>query len=52
VIWVATLVLLVAWLAGVVVRIGSWIHLLLLAAAVTLAYQVVAERLAERSRDR
>lgn len=51
-IWVATAVALVAWLGGVALRVGSWIHLLLLAAAVMLAYLVIDERRGERSRDR
>jgi membrane protein implicated in regulation of membrane protease activity len=51
VIWIATAVALLAWLAGVALRIGSWVHLLLLAAAVMLAYLVVQERSSERSRD-
>lgn len=51
-IWVATALALVAWLAGVALRIGSWVHLLLLAAAVMLAYLVVQERPGARPRDR
>ena len=51
-IWVATAVALVLWLAGVALRVGSWVHLMLLAAAVMLAYLVIAERSGARSRDR
>ncbi len=51
-IWVATAAALVLWLAGVVLRVGSWVHLLLLAAAVMLAYLVVQERPGARPRDR
>lgn len=50
--WVATAVALIAWLTGVVLRVGSWVHLLLLAAAVLLAYLVIEEGRKERSRDR
>lgn len=51
-IWIATALALIAWLAGVVLRLGSWVHLLLLAAAVLLVYQVIQERREERPRDR
>lgn len=51
-IWVATALALVAWLAGVVMRVGSWIHLLLLAAAVMLVYQLIEERRGNGPRDR
>lgn len=51
-IWVATALALIAWLAGVILRLGSWVHLLLLAAAVLLVYQVIQERREERPRDR
>jgi len=44
VIWVATAVALVLWLAGVILRVGQWINLLLLLAAVLLVYQVIEER--------
>jgi 4-hydroxybenzoate polyprenyltransferase len=49
VIWIATAVALVLWLAGVMLRLGQWVNLLLLLAAVLLVYQVIAER---RSSDR
>ena len=43
-IWVVTAVALVLWLAGVILRLGQWVNLLLLLAAVLLVYQVIAER--------
>ncbi len=43
-IWIATAVALVLWLAGVVLRLGQWVNLLLLVAAVLLVYQVIEER--------
>jgi 4-hydroxybenzoate polyprenyltransferase len=43
-IWVATAVALVLWLAGVILRLGQWVNLLLLLAAVLLVYQVIEER--------
>jgi len=44
VIWVVTALALVAWLAGVILRLGQWVNLLLLLAAVLLVYQVIEER--------
>jgi hypothetical protein len=44
VIWVLTAVALVLWLAGVLLRLGQWVNLFLLAAAVLLVYQVIEER--------
>jgi len=44
VIWIATAVALVLWLAGVILRLGQWVNLLLLVAAVLLVYQVIEER--------
>lgn len=43
-IWVATAVALVLWLAGVLLRLGQWVNLFLLLAAVLLVYQVIEER--------
>ncbi len=43
-IWVLTAVALVLWLAGVILRLGQWVNLFLLAAAVLLVYQVIEER--------
>ena len=43
-IWVLTAVALVLWLAGVILRLGQWVNLLLLVAAVLLVYQVIEER--------
>jgi 4-hydroxybenzoate polyprenyltransferase len=44
VIWVATAVALVLWLAGVLLRVGQWVNLFLLLAAVLLVYQAIEER--------
>jgi hypothetical protein len=44
VIWVATALALVLWLVGVLLRVGQWVNLLLLLAAVLLVYQVIEER--------
>jgi len=44
VIWVATAIALVLWLAGVILRLGQWVNLVLLLAAVLLVYQVIEER--------
>jgi 4-hydroxybenzoate polyprenyltransferase len=44
VIWVATAIALVLWLAGVLLRLGQWVNLFLLLAAVLLVYQVIEER--------
>jgi 4-hydroxybenzoate polyprenyltransferase len=44
VISVATAVALVLWLAGVILRLGQWVNLLLLLAAVLLVYQVIEQR--------
>lgn len=43
-IWVATAVALVLWLAGVILRLGQWVNLLLLLAAVLLVSRVIEER--------
>ena len=43
-IWVATAVALVLWLAGVLLSLGQWVNLFLLLAAVLLVYQVIEER--------
>ena len=43
-IWVATAAALVLWLAGVVLRLGQWVNLFLLLAAVLLVYQLIEER--------
>ena len=43
-IWVATATALVLWLAGVILRLGQWVNLLLLLAAVLLVYQVIEQR--------
>ena len=50
-IWAAIAVALVAWLVGAALRIGAWVNLLLLIAAVLLVYQVMEER-RSRNRDR
>ena len=43
-IWVATAIALILWLTGVILRLGQWVNLLLLVAAVLLVYQVIEER--------
>ena len=43
-IWILTAIALVLWLAGVILRLGQWVNLFLLAAAVLLVYQVIEER--------
>ena len=43
-IWVATAVALVLWLAGVLLRLGQWVNLFMLAAAILLVYQVIEQR--------
>jgi hypothetical protein len=43
-IWVATAVALVLWLAGIILQLGQWVNLFLLVAAVLLVYQVIEER--------
>ena len=42
-IWVLTAVALVLWLAGVIMRLGQWVNLFLLLAAVLLVYQVIED---------
>jgi len=44
VIWIATAVSLVLWLAGVLLRLGQWVNLFLLLAAVLIVVQVIEER--------
>ncbi len=43
-IWVVTAVALVLWLVGVILRLGQWVNLFLLLAAVLLVYQVIEDR--------
>jgi 4-hydroxybenzoate polyprenyltransferase len=43
-IWVVTTAALVLWLAGVLLRLGQWVNLFLLAAAVLIVYQVIEAR--------
>lgn len=43
-IWTLTALALVLWLAGVILRLGAWVNLLVLAAAVLLVYQVINAR--------
>lgn len=43
-IWIVIALSLVAWLVGVVLRLGQWVNLLLLVAAVLLVYLVIEER--------
>jgi 4-hydroxybenzoate polyprenyltransferase len=42
--WVIVAGALVLWLAGVILRLGQWVNLLLLVAAVLLVLQVIEER--------
>jgi 4-hydroxybenzoate polyprenyltransferase len=42
--WIATAATLLLWLIGVGMRLGQWVNLLLVLAAVLLVYQVIAER--------
>jgi 4-hydroxybenzoate polyprenyltransferase len=44
VIWVLTAATLLLWLGGVILQLGQWVNLFLLAAAVLLVYQVIEER--------
>jgi hypothetical protein len=44
VIWVVTALALIAWLVGVLLRLGQWVNLFLLLAAVLLVVQVIEER--------
>jgi 4-hydroxybenzoate polyprenyltransferase len=44
VIWIVTAATLVLWLAGVLLRLGQWVNLFLLVAAVLIVYQVIEER--------
>ena len=43
-IWIATAAALVLWLVGVILRLGQWVNLFLLLAAILLVYQVIDER--------
>ena len=43
-IWIVTALALVLWLIGVILRLGQWVNLLLLLAAVLLVYQVIEAR--------
>jgi 4-hydroxybenzoate polyprenyltransferase len=43
-IWIATAVALVLWLAGVLLRLGQWVNLFLLLAAVLIVIQVIEDR--------
>lgn len=42
--WILTALALVLWIVGILLRVGQWVNLFLLAAAVLLVYQVIAER--------
>ena len=42
--WVVIAVALVLWLMGVILRIGQWVNLLLVLAAVLIVYQVIVDR--------
>lgn len=43
-IWIVTAAALMLWLAGVLLRLGQWVNLFLLVAAVLIVYQVIEER--------
>ena len=43
-IWIITAVALVLWLTGVLLRLGQWVNLFLLLAAILLVYQVIEDR--------
>ncbi len=43
-IWVLTALALVLWLTGVILRLGQWVNLFLLLAAVLLVYKVIEDR--------
>lgn len=43
-IWIATAVALLLWMALVILRVGQWVNLLLLLASVLLVYQVIEDR--------
>ena len=43
-IWVVTAIALVLWLLAVILRIGQWVNLLLVLAAVLLVYQAIEDR--------
>lgn len=43
-IWVVTAIVLVLWLVGLLLRIGQWVNLLLVVAAVLLVVQLINER--------
>lgn len=44
VIWVITAIVLVLWLLGLLLRIGQWVNLLLVVAAVLLVVQLINDR--------
>jgi len=44
VIWVVTALVLMLWLVGLLLRIGQWVNLLLVVAAVLLVVQLINER--------
>jgi 4-hydroxybenzoate polyprenyltransferase len=50
VIWILTALALILWLAGILLSLGQWVNLFLLAAAVLLVYQAIADR-ESRSRE-
>lgn len=43
-VWILTAALLLLWLGGVLLQLGSWVNVALVLAAVLLVYRVVAER--------
>ena len=43
-IWTIIAAALVLWLVGVILRVGQWVNLLLVLAAVLIVYQVIDDR--------
>jgi hypothetical protein len=48
VIWIVTALALLAWLVGVLLRLGQWVNLFLVLAAVLLVVHVIEERRTDR----
>ena len=42
--WIVTALALLLWLGGVILRLGQWVNLFLLLAAVLLVYRVIEDR--------
>jgi 4-hydroxybenzoate polyprenyltransferase len=50
-IWILTAVTLLLWLGGILLGLGQWVNLFLVAAAVMLVYQAIEEREARARKD-